>query len=200
VNFPAAIGADAGAGLSLSFGSINDTLRLDLRLSALESNGHGRVVSSPRVATLDNRTAEISQGVSIPFTTATENQIETQSIDYLLKLNVTPHVTSDGSILMKIAVNKDAPSTVYFAVDSKTPAKETRSALTEVLVKDGETTVIGGIITDSQSNGESGTPFLAKIPYLGALFRNKRNQTDKTELIIFITPKIVNPVALAGGI
>lgn len=199
VNFPAAIGTSAGGALSLSLGHVNDILGLDLRLSALEASGQGRVVSSPRVSTLDNRTAEISQGISIPFTTATENKIETQSIDYFLKLNVTPHVTSDKAISMKIAVNKDAPSTTYFAVDSKTPAKESRSATTEVLVRDGETTVIGGIITDTQSSSEAGVPFFSKIPFLGALFKRKSGGSDKTELIIFITPRIVTPTALAAG-
>lgn len=199
VNFPAAIGSTAGGALSLSLGHINDILGLDLRISALESSGHGRIVSSPRVATLDNRVAEIAQGISIPFTTATENKIETQSIDYFLKLNVTPHVTSDRSISMKISVNKDSPSTTFFAVDSKTPAKETRSATTEVLVRDGETTVIGGIITDTQRESDAGVPFFSKIPFLGALFKRKGGGTDKTELIIFITPKIVASTAVAGS-
>lgn len=198
VNLPAAVGAASpGGALALTFGSIDDVLTLDLRLSAIESSGRGRVVSSPRVTTLDNKTAEISQGIEIPFTTATEEKIETSSIDYKLKLNVTPHVTSDRSIIMKIDVTKDAPSTTFFAVDSRTPAKETRAATTEVLVKDGETTVIGGIITDTQGDQELSVPFLGKIPYLGALFRKKEKRVDKTELIIFITPKIANLQSVA---
>jgi type IV pilus assembly protein PilQ len=197
VNFPAAIAPNAGTALSLKLGHINDILSLDLRLSALESSGRGRVVSSPRVATLDNRMAEIAQGVSIPFTTSTQEKIETQSIDYLLKLNVTPHVTADRSIIMKIDVKKDSPSTTFRAVDSNTPAKETRSATTEVLVKDGETTVIGGIITDQQGTTVRGVPFLSKIPVLGWLFQGKTTDSVKTELIIFITPKIATPTAVA---
>lgn len=197
VNFPAAIGPGAGSALAFSLGHINDVLSLDLRLSALESSGQGRVVSSPRVATLDNRTAEISQGVSIPFTTTTQEKIETKSIDYLLKLNVTPHVTADGAVMMKIDVRKDAPSSTFRAVDDKTPAKETRSATTEVLVKDGETTVIGGIITDTQGTSVRGVPFLSKVPVLGWLFKGKTDDTTKTELIIFITPKISTPTAIA---
>lgn len=198
VNFPAPVAAGTpGGAVAMTLGHINDVLTLDLRLSAIESSGKGRVLSSPRVTTMDNKTAEISQGIEIPFTTATDTQIETQSIDYKLKLNVTPHVTADRSVIMKIDMTKDAPSTTFVAVDSATPAKETRAATTEVLVKDGETTVIGGIITDTRSDIETSVPFLGKIPYLGALFRQKSNRLDKTELIIFITPKIVNVQAVA---
>ena len=200
VNFPSAGGAGGpGGALALTLGHVNDVLTLDLRLSAIETSGRGRVISSPRVTTLDNKTAEISQGIEIPFTTATQEKIETQSISYKLRLNVTPHVTADRSIIMKIEVSKDAPSTTFVAVDSKTPAKETRAATTEVLVKDGETTVIGGIITNTQSNTEFGVPFLSKIPVLGWLFKRKDKRVDKTELIIFITPKIVNRQPLPEG-
>ncbi|WP_459941011.1 type IV pilus secretin PilQ [Deferrisoma palaeochoriense] len=201
VNFPSAGGA-AGPGGALAFtlGHVNDVLSLDLRLSAIETAGKGRVISSPRVTTLDNKTAEISQGVEIPFTTATEEKIETQSIEYKLRLNVTPHVTADRSIIMKIDLSKEDPSTTFVAVDSRTPGKETRAATTEVLVKDGETTVIGGIITNRQSNTESGIPWLSKLPFVGWLFKKKDNRVDKTELIIFITPKIVNqPVVEAAA-
>lgn len=201
INFPSAGGAGgAGAALGMTLGHINDILTLDLRLSAIESSGKGRVISSPRVTTLDNRMAEISQGIEIPFTTATETQIETQSIDYKLVLNVTPHVTADRSIIMKINVTKDAPSTTFVAVDTATPAKETRQATTEVLVRDGETAVIGGIITDSQSDTRAGVPWLANLPGVGWLFKRENKQVDKTEMIIFITPKIVNSQPLAQNL
>ncbi|HSH71337.1 MAG TPA: type IV pilus secretin PilQ [Deferrisomatales bacterium] len=197
INFPSAGGAGgAGAALGMTLGHINDIFTLDLRLSAIESSGKGRVISAPRVTTLDNTPAEISQGIEIPFTTATEQLIETSSIDYKLLLSVTPHVTADRSIIMKINVTKDAPSATFVAVDG-TPAKETRQATTEVLVRDGETAVIGGIITDTQSNTQSGVPWLADIPGLGWLFKRDQNQVDKTEMIIFITPKIVNSQPLA---
>lgn len=192
VNLPSAGGSDGGPGgaLALSLGSINDVLSLDLRLSALEAAGRGRVVSSPRVTTLDNKTAEISQGIEIPFTTATEEKIETSSINYLLMLKVTPHVTSDNSILLQIDVDKDAPSTTFFATDG-TPAIETRRATTEVLVRNGDTTVIGGIITDTTSDVQLGIPWFREIPFIGWMFKSKINRVDKTELIIFITPRIV---------
>jgi type IV pilus assembly protein PilQ len=202
VNLPVTAGSagSAGAALALSLGSINDVIGLDLRIAALETAGKGRVVSSPRVTTLDNKAAEISQGIEIPFTTATNEKIETQSIDYLLKLMVTPHVTSDNSVMLRIDLKKDAPSTTFFSVDSSTPAKETRTATTEVLVRDGETTVIGGIITDTTSEKKSGVPWFHKIPFIGWMFQNTSNRVDKTELIIFITPKIIRVAETARSL
>jgi type IV pilus assembly protein PilQ len=197
VNLPAAV--DTAGALSLTFGHVNDILRLDLRLSALESANQVRVVSSPRVTTLDNRTAEISQGEEIPFTTSTQEKIETKSIDYKMTLNVTPHVTSDRSIIMKIDLKKDSVGG-RTAADGKTPSKDTKSATTELLVKDGETTVIGGIITDDQRNFKSGIPFFSKLPFVGWLFKNSRDTGAKTELVIFITPKIVTPTAVVGSL
>ncbi|MHB8765238.1 MAG: type IV pilus secretin family protein, partial [Deferrisomatales bacterium] len=199
VNFPAAIGPQAGGALALTLGHVNDVLALDLRLSAIETSGRGRVVSSPRVTTLDNKTAEISQGFEVPFTSATEEKIETDSIEYKLRLNVTPHVTSDRSIIMRIELTNDRPNLTLQAADG-TPGKTTRAATTEVLVRDGETTVIGGIITDAQEDSQSGIPFLSKIPYLGWLFKKKDTRSDKTELIIFITPKIVATGATARSL
>ncbi|MBI5017418.1 MAG: type IV pilus secretin PilQ [Deltaproteobacteria bacterium] len=197
VNLPAAV--DTAGALSLTLGHVNDILRLDLRLSALESANQVRVISSPRVTTLDNRTAEISQGQEIPFTTSTQEKIETKSIDYKMTLNVTPHVTSDRSIIMKIDLQKDDVGD-RTAADGRTPSKNTKSARTEVLVKDGETTVIGGIITDDQRNFESGIPFFSKIPILGWLFKNKQDKGAKQELVIFITPKIVTPTPVTGSL
>ncbi|PLX45727.1 MAG: hypothetical protein C0609_02405 [Deltaproteobacteria bacterium] len=192
VNLPAAaaVAGSPGAALAINMGHINDILSLDLRLSALETSGKGRVVSSPRVTTLDNKAAEISQGTEIPFTTISEDETAIESIDYLLALKVTPHVTSDSSIMLKIEIKKDAPSTTYFATDG-TPAKETRTANTEVLVRDGETAVIGGIITDSTSESTSGVPWFHKLPFVGWLFKSQTSRVEKTELIIFLTPRIV---------
>jgi len=195
INLPG--GSGSSAALALSLGHINDILSLDLRLSALETSGKGKVVSSPRVTTMDNRTAEIRQGIEIPFTTATQEKVETKSITYLLKMKVTPHVTADSSIMMKIDVAKDAPSAAFTATDG-TPAVETRAANTEVLVKDGETTVIGGIITDTQSDTNLGVPWLSKIPFLGWAFKKKDTRMDKTELVIFITPRIATPSSLSA--
>ncbi len=196
VDFPAAVGAGAGGALGLTLGHVNDILSLDLRLSAIESSGRGRVVSAPRVTTLNNKPAEISQGFEVPITTTTDSQISVQSIDYKLLLKVTPQVTSDRSIVMNIEVTNDRPNFSVAAADG-TPGKTTRGARTEVLVKDGETTVIGGIITDTQEDSEAGIPLLSKLPYLGALFRKKAATSQKNELIIFITPKIVSAGSVA---
>lgn len=201
INFPASVGDTGGAALSLSLGSINDILSLDLRLSAMETSGKGRVISSPRVATLDNRPAEISQGTQIPISTATTEKISTQTVDYLLKLSVTPHVTFDNSIVLKIEIKKDdVDDSGLSAAGASAPPKSTRSATTEVLVRDGETTVIGGIITDKESKNDRGVPWFQDLPLFGWLFKEKKTINLKTELIIFITPRILRlePTAQAG--
>lgn len=195
VNLPAPVasGGSSGAAMAMSLGSINDILRLDLRLAALETTGKARLVSSPRVTTLDNKPAEISQGTQIPVSTATQEKIANQLVDYLLKLSVTPHVTSDNSILLKIDIRKDDLARESIAASgASAPPKSTRAATTQVLVRDGETTVIGGIITDNDTFNESGIPWFKDIPFIGWLFRSKSNKVDKTELIIFITPRIIH--------
>ncbi|TAL16964.1 type IV pilus secretin family protein [bacterium] len=191
VNLPVGVGTagSAGGAFALSMGHINDVLSLDLRIAALETSGKGRIVSSPRVTTLDNKVAEISQGLSIPFNVVSGEETSIKTMDYLLLLKVTPHVTSDASIMLKMEIKKDDVSSI--TASDGTPGKQTRTANTEVLVKDGETAVIGGIITDSTRETVSGIPWFQKIPFVGWLFKSKQNKTSKTELIIFITPKIV---------
>jgi type IV pilus assembly protein PilQ len=191
VNLPVGVGTagSAGGAFALNMGHINDVLSLDLRIAALETTGKGRIVSSPRVTTLDNKVAEISQGLSIPFNVVSGEETEIKTMDYLLQLKVTPHVTSDASIMLKMEIRKDDVSSI--TASDGTPGKQMRTANTEVLVKDGETAVIGGIITDSTRETVSGIPWFQKIPFVGWLFKSKQNKTQKTELIIFITPKIV---------
>jgi type IV pilus assembly protein PilQ len=191
VNLPVGVGTSGSAGgaFALSMGHINDVLSLDLRIAAMETTGKGRIVSSPRVTTLDNKVAEISQGLSIPFNVISGEETAIKTLDYLLKLKVTPHVTSDSSIMLKMEIRKDDVSSIL--ASDGTPGKQTRTADTEVLVRDGETAVIGGIITDTARESVSGIPWFQKIPFVGWLFKSKTAKTQKTELIIFITPKIV---------
>jgi len=185
------VGASSGGGgvLGINFGSINNTLNLDLRLSALESQGWGKVVSSPKIITLDNKEASISQGISIPFETTSASGTQTTFVDANLNLTVTPHVTADGRLSMKIKVSKNRPD-LAFKGASGAPSIDKKEATTEILVKDGDTTVIGGIYEIDKGESETYTPFLGRIPILGWLFKSKKKTETKTELLIFITPKI----------
>jgi len=190
VNFPAPVGATAGSALGFVFGSLNNAFTLDLRLSALESQGKGKVISSPRVATLDNNPAKIQQGLSIPFETVSAQGTQTQFIDAVLSLEVTPHITADKSVIMKIKAAKNAPNTSIRSVGG-VPSIDKKEATTEVLVKNGETTVIGGIFQITSAESRSGVPLFSKIPLIGWLFRVTTKEEKKTELLVFITPRII---------
>ncbi len=189
VNLPAAI--STGGSLGLVFGSAGGAQLLQLRLSALETKGTGRIISSPRVATLDNRTARISQGVDIPITVTSAAGANTRFVPANLELEVTPHVTNDGSIVMRIIARRNEPNFAQTGAFGD-PTIERREAQTEVLVADGDTTVIGGIYTRNTSRQFSQVPLLSSIPVLGWLFKSRADTDTKSELLIFISPKIVN--------
>lgn len=191
VNLPAAIGQGAGGGLGLVFGSAGGAFNLNLRLSALENTGVVKTISSPRVATIDNKEATIGQGISIPFSQVSASGVNTTFIEAKLELKVTPHVSADGSILLKIKATNNQPNPQLTGANGQ-PSISKREAETEVLVKDGETTVIGGIFTRQTSNRRSAVPFFGKIPILGFFFRTDAESDDHTELLIFITPRILN--------
>jgi type IV pilus assembly protein PilQ len=169
---------------------MKDALDIDVVIQALEDSGHGRVISSPRITTLDNKEAKIEQGVSIPFQTTEEGDTNLEFIDAILALVVTPHVTSDGSIIMKIKVSRNAPD---LSVPTATgdPAIAKNEATTEALVKDGESIVIGGIYVIDKTVSSRSIPYFNRIPGLQFLFRNYEATDDKQELIIFVTPRIV---------
>jgi type IV pilus assembly protein PilQ len=200
VNLPAAIGQGAGGGIGLVFGSAGGAFNLNLRLSALENSGVVKTISAPKIATIDNKEATIGQGISIPFSQVSASGVNTTFIEAKLELKVTPHVSADGSILLKIKATNNAPNPQLTGANGQ-PSISKREAETEVLVKDGETTVIGGIYTRQISNRRSEVPFLGKIPILGYFFRTTTDQDDHTELLIFITPRILNRAAttVAGG-
>ncbi|MFY3742881.1 type IV pilus secretin PilQ [Anaeromyxobacter sp. Red801] len=191
VNLPAAIGQGSGGGIGLVLGSANGAFNLNLRLSALENNGVVKTISSPKIATIDNREATIGQGISIPFSQTSASGVNTTFVEAKLELKVTPHVTADGSILLKIKATNNAPNSGLTGANGQ-PSISKREAETEVLVKDGETTVIGGIYTRSTATKTASVPFLSKIPLLGYFFRSTENSDDHTELLIFITPRILN--------
>lgn len=200
VNLPAAVGAGQGGAIGLTLGSLNGAFNLNLRLSALENNGTVKTISSPKIATIDNKEATIGQGISIPFSQTSASGVNTTFVEAKLELKVTPHVTADGSILLKIKATNNAPNSSLTGSNGQ-PSISKREAETEVLVKDGETTVIGGIYTRTTASKTASVPFLSKIPLLGYFFRTDTNSDDHTELLIFITPRILNRQAasIAAG-
>ena len=167
---------------------------LNLELSALEADGKGKIISSPRVITADQNEAIIEQGTELPYQVATSSGAT--SIQFRkanLKLQVKPQITPEGSVIMTLDINKDSvgqATTQGFAIDTK-------HVKTEVLVENGGTVVIGGIFTQNESTDINKVPLLGDVPYVGALFRNTTKVATKTELLIFITPKIVTERAAA---
>jgi type IV pilus assembly protein PilQ len=172
---------------------LDDKLNIEMRIEAAESNGEGKVISSPRVVTLDNRRATIEQGVSIPFQTFENGDAKLEFIDAVLKLDVTPHITADRSIIMKVDVKRNAPDDSV-PTPTGSPAIAKNEARTETLVRDGQTLVIGGIYVLAKSERHSGVPYFKQIPILGYAFRNNEVDDERRELLVFVTPRIVvNP-------
>jgi len=187
VDLPMATTAGLGGTIGMTLGSLNNTLNLNLQLSAAELDGDVHIVSNPRVVTTNLKPATIKQGTQLAFVTpGTANSPATTSFkDALLELTVTPQITADNSVLMEVLVKKDAPAAVGGGIDKK-------EVTTNILVKNGETIVIGGVYTRTKRNTTNGVPLLSKIPLLGWLFKSNGKQDDKTELLIFLTPTILN--------
>ena len=186
VNLPA---AEAVSGVGVSFGRLlGSPVSLDLRLSAGEKQGLTKIVSTPKVTVLDNQTAKIEQGESVPFQTVSQDGTQTTFHDANLALEVTPHITGDGRVSMEIRISKNALGERTFAAG---PSILKREANTHVLLNDGETTVIGGIFERTQVDSSQRVPFLSKLPILGYLFQNKSKEDKTEELLVFITPRIV---------
>jgi type IV pilus assembly protein PilQ len=200
VNLPAAVGPGSGGGLGFIFGSAGGAFQLNLRLTAAESNGTVKTVSAPKVATLDNQEASISQGVSIPFAQVSAAGVQTAFIEARLELKVTPHVTSDGSVLMKITATNNQPNLGITGANGQ-PSISRREAKTQMLVRDGDTAVIGGIYTRATGVTVNQVPFFGDIPVLGWLFKHRADSDQRTELLVFITPRVLNrqQVAAAGN-
>jgi type IV pilus assembly protein PilQ len=186
------LSGQSGGAMGISFGTLTSNISLDLRLNAAASAGLIKIVSTPKVATLNNKTAKITQGQQVPYTTSTSDKIETKFIEAALSLEVTPHINANGTIGMKIDAKND--SVGQATGGSTAPAINKKQATTEMLLRDGETTVIGGIFVDSDNDSEDGVPYLMDIPLLGKLFKSKNKTKVKTELLIFITPRILNTI------
>ena len=182
--------------MNMGFLVLDDNVRIDVEVQAMEEAGEGKVISSPRVVTLDNREAVIEQGVSIPFQTFEGGDAKLEFVDAVLSLKVTPHITPDESIIMALEVSKNAPDTSLNTATGS-PAITKNQAKTETLVKNGQTLVIGGIYTIDKTTTESRVPYLHQIPVVGAAFRTRKVFDSRKELLIFVTPRVVVNPALA---
>ncbi|MCR6480655.1 type IV pilus secretin PilQ [Variovorax sp. ZS18.2.2] len=191
VNLPAGDAGQAGTAagtFAISLFNSSFSRMLNLEISALEADGKGKLVSSPRVITADQTKALIEQGEEIPYQQATSSGATSISFrKAVLKLEVTPQITPEGNIILTLDVSKDARG-----VNTPSgPAINTKHVQTEVLVENGGTVVIGGIFELTETNDESRVPVLGEVPYLGALFRKRERIANKTEMLVFITPKMI---------
>ncbi len=175
--------------IGLALGSINGALDLDVALSALERTGNGRILSTPRVTTQNNRQAEMTQGVQIPIQTVANNTVTVTFKDAALKLLVTPRITAANTVIMDVELENATPD--FTRQVNNIPPIDTQRAKTSVQVHDGATTVIGGIFVSREQATEDRTPVLHRIPLLGWLFKRQNKQDESRELLIFITPRIL---------
>ncbi len=178
-----------GGAIGLSLGSFSNAINLDLELSAAQADGDAKIISNPRIVTSNLTTASVTQGNLVPITTAgtTSSPATTKLVTAALTLTVTPQITADGGVILDIKVTKDAP-----AVFNGATGIDTKAVTTNVYVKNGETIVIGGVYTRNKSNNQDGVPYLSEIPFLGWLFKSKTISDVKSELLIFITPKVMS--------
>ena len=178
----------ATSGIGLALGSVNGAVNLDVALTALERSGQGRILSTPRVSTQNNIEAEITQGVQIPIQTVANNTVTVTFRDAALTLRVTPQITATNTVIMRISVENASPD--FSRAINGIPPIDTQRAITQVLVGDGDTTVIGGIYVSKEQAAQDRTPGLYRIPLLGWLFQRNQLTDDSRELLIFITPRI----------
>jgi type IV pilus assembly protein PilQ len=193
VNLPAVgQGGYDPATFALSIFGASSNRFLNLEISALEADGKGKIVSSPRIVTADQVKAFISQGTRVPFQRATSSgATAVEFIEASLKLEVTPQITPEGNIIMDVKINKDSLGTLT-ALGREINIKEVK---TQVLVENGGTVVIGGIYEQQQSDSITKVPFLGDVPVVGNLFKTKTQDSSRTELLVFLTPKVVTEKA-----
>jgi type IV pilus secretin PilQ/predicted competence protein len=191
VNMPA-VGVAPGKGGAIGLGYISDSgsMTLDIQLSAMESSGKGKVISNPKITTSDNQEAKIMQGKKIPYMTVSESGTKTEFMDALLELTVTPHITPEGTIVMNLEAKKNEADFAGPQVLG-VPTIDIKEISTQVLIKDNDTLVIGGIFKTNTATNTDEVPGFAKIPFFGSLFRHNRDVDNTDELLIFITPRIV---------
>ena len=190
VNLPA---AGATSGIGLSFGHIANTLSLDLRLQAAQGMNKVKILSTPRVLVVQNEEAKINVGQELPIpSTDAEGNRTIEWRDVGISLAVTPQVTNDQRVFMDIKVAKESQGPPVATTDGVMFSIISRKAETQVLIGDGETAVIGGLAIEGTQEGEQNVPGLSKIPGLGWLFKSTSKSTQRDELMIFLTPKIVH--------
>ena len=189
VNLP--VSNPAGA---IALGILGNNFLVDLELSAAQAETEANIIASPRVITANQKKASIEQGVEIPYQQSASSGATTiQFKKAVLSLDVTPQITPDNRIVLDLDIRDDAVGTIVVASGGvNVPSITTREIATQVLVNDGQTVVLGGILTTTQREDDTKVPYLGDIPVLGHLFKNTSHQDDKDELMIFITPKIVH--------
>jgi type IV pilus assembly protein PilQ len=175
--------------LAFHLGSIPGLVDLDARLAAMESDGWGKVISSPRVTTVDNNAATILQGQKIPYLSTSAGGTQVKYINAALDLTVTPHITSDNRVKLAIAVKNDRAD--FSVLVQGQPAISIKQVETELMVNDGDTTVIGGVFATEESASKRMVPGFSRIPLLGFLFKNSVYNQNRNELLVFVTPRIV---------
>ena len=184
--------ASAGS-IAFSLFRLPAGLLLNLELSALESDSRGKIVSSPRVTTANQQKAKIAQGTEIPYLEASASGAATVVFkEAVLSLDVTPQITPDDKIIMDLEVKKDRVGRIFRVGANEIPAIDTQNITTQVLVSNGETAVLGGIYEQTDNNSVEKVPFFGDLPIIGNAFKRRTKQDDKTELLIFITPKIMD--------
>lgn len=186
--------ANSTAGIGIGF--LTDNITLDLQLSAMEATGNGEVISQPKVVTSDKETAKILKGQEVPYQEASSSGATSTSFkEAALSLEVTPQITPDNRIIMEVKVTKDAPN--FQAALNGVPPINKNEVNAKVLVNDGETIVIGGVFENTQTKATEKVPFLGDLPFVGRVFRRDIVQDEKTELLVFITPRIMNNNSIA---
>ncbi len=200
INMPAAVAQGAGGSFGIGYINKAASLMLDFRLSALERAGKGKILSQPKIMTINNSPSLVRHGARVPITTpgSTQGTYTTTYIDAALLMKVTPSIvfgTTENLIYMDLEISKDEPATSSDRKDILgNPQIDSRAATTRVALRDGETVVIGGIRKEISGEGESSVPYLSKIPILGSLFKREEKNVMTEELMIFVTPKIVQTI------
>ena len=186
------LGATSGIGI----GFITDNTILDLQLSAMESTGNGEIISQPKVVTSDKETARILKGAEIPYQEASSSGATTTAFaEAVLSLEVTPQITPDSQVIMEVIVTKDEPD--FTREVNGVPMIRKNEVTAKILVADGETIVIGGVFSSESQKSQEKVPFLGDLPVVGRAFRRDTSYESKTELLVFLTPRIINNGAIS---